>query len=172
MSTNLPEVWIIPKQEIETVNTTINGLKDYQSRNWAIGLNGDTLQPDGFLKFFEDRQLAFQFYVRSHGVSIGEPSAYENNIATLGHYSADVYNAESKRIESTISELKNYQSKNWAIGLNGDTLQPDGFVKFFGERNLMFDYYVRSQGVTLGDPSAYEKNIETLENYMKSIPKV
>jgi Dyp-type peroxidase family len=71
--------------------------------------------------------------------------------------------------EYKMAELKEYKALNWAIGLNGDTLEPDGFVKFFDERKLPFDYYVRSQGVSQGDDSAYEKNITTLKNYITQL---
>jgi len=71
--------------------------------------------------------------------------------------------------EYKMAELKEYKALNWAIGLNGDTLEPDGFVKFFDERNLPFEYYVRSQGVSQGDDSAYEKNITTLKNYITQL---
>jgi len=71
--------------------------------------------------------------------------------------------------EYKMAELKEYKALNWAIGLNGDTLEPDGFVKFFEERNLPFEYYVRSQGVSRGDDSAYEKNITTLKNYITQL---
>ena len=71
--------------------------------------------------------------------------------------------------EYKMAELKEYKALNWAIGLNGDTLEPDGFVKFFEERKLPFEYYVRSQGVSRGDDSAYEKNITTLKNYITQL---
>ncbi|MEH2467977.1 MAG: hypothetical protein V7K23_30830, partial [Nostoc sp.] len=58
---------------------------------------------------------------------------------------------------------------NWAIGLNGDTLQPDGFVNFFGERELPFKFFVQSQRVSLGDKSAYDQNIKTLNDYISSL---
>lgn len=76
---------------------------------------------------------------------------------------------EIEACQSIINELLNYKQRYWAIGLNGDTLQPDGFVKFFGDRNLPFEYFVQSQGVSRGDYSAYDKNIATLENYIKSL---
>jgi hypothetical protein len=162
-------VWSLPPQNLSACHATIQGLKDYQSRFWAIGLNGDTLQPDGFLKFFEDRSLPFAYFVRSQGVSAGNESAYDANINTLQSYINQQVTAETNLVNAIVTQLKDYQSRNWAIGLNGDTLQPDGFVEFFGQRQLPFDYYVRSQGLSLGEPTAYNNNIQTLQKYLQAV---
>jgi len=71
--------------------------------------------------------------------------------------------------EYKIAELKEYKELYWAIGLNGDTLEPDGFVSFFGERQLPFKFFVRSGNVSMGDESAYEENIATLNRYISSL---
>lgn len=159
----------VPQQEIAAAKKVISELQDYKNRYWAIGLNGDTLQPDGFLRFFNARNLPFQYFVRSQGVAVGEQSAYDDNIATLNQYIEQVRDREISAIEATINELLNYKNRYWAIGLNGDTLQPDGFVTFFGSRELPFQYFVRSQGVALGEQFAYDENIATLRNYIISI---
>lgn len=78
-------------------------------------------------------------------------------------------NQEIQACQSIINELRDYKQRFWAIGLNGDTLEPDGFVAFFNDRNLPFEYFVRSRGVAMGDYSAYDKNIATLETYIKSL---
>jgi hypothetical protein len=162
------KVQMLPKQEIEATKQKIAELQDYKSRFWAIGLNGDTLQPDGFLQFFEERGLPFKYFVRSQ-ISVGDESAYDKNIATLKNYIQHVRTPEIDACQSTITELKTYKEKFWAIGLNGDTLQPDGFIVFFGVRNLPFKYFVRVQGVSLGEQSAYDENIATLETYIQSL---
>ncbi|WP_017721530.1 hypothetical protein [Kamptonema formosum] len=166
--TQLPQVGLLPKEEIEAAQATITELNNYKSRHWAIGLNGDTLQPDGFLKFFSDRNLPFQFYLRNYA-SIGDPSAYDLNISTLQNYIQIVRDREIQACQGTINELSNYKDRYWAIGLNGDTLQPDGFVTFFGVRNLPVQFFVQSQGVSIGDYSAYDQNIGTLESYIQSL---
>ncbi len=158
----------VPKQEIQAAQNTIAELGNYKDRNWGIGLNGETSEPDGFLHFFNQRNLPFKFYVRSSQVAVGDPSAYDENIATLNKYIEDVCNQEIEASEYKIAELKEYQELYWAIGLNGDTLEPDGFVSFFGERELPFKFFVRS-GISVGDQSAYDENIKTLEDYIKDI---
>ncbi len=158
-----------PKQEIEAAQKTISELKDYKSRNWAIGLNGDTLEPDGFVVFFGVRELAFNFYVRSQGVSLGDSSAYDKNIATLEQYVETIRDKEVSTSNSQINELQDYKARNWAIGLNGDTFNPDGFLKFFKERELPFRFYVQNKGVSIGNSSAYDENITTLNNYIMSL---
>ncbi|MGK7902892.1 MAG: hypothetical protein AB4352_16080 [Hormoscilla sp.] len=159
----------VPQQEIAAAKKVISELQDYKNRYWAIGLNGDTLQPDGFLRFFNARNLPFQHFVRSQGVAVGEQSAYDDNIATLNQYIKQVRDQEISAVEGTINELLTYQNRYWAIGLNGDTLEPDGFVRFFNARNLPFQYFVRSQGLALGEQSAYDENIATLRRYIESL---
>jgi Dyp-type peroxidase family len=163
----------VPKQEIEAAKDKITELKAYRDHKeggkpapWAIGLNGDTVQPDGFLTFFNQRKLPFKFYLLNQ-VGLGEPSAYDTNIETLEKYIKDVVNQEIDACEYKIAELKEYKDHQpqWAIGLTGDTSEPDGFVNFFGERDLPFKFYVRSKKASLGDPSAYDQNIATLEIY-------
>ena len=158
----------VPKQEIQAAQNIIAELQNYKQRNWAIGLNGDTTQPDGFLTFFNQRKLPFEFYLQNQ-VGLGNSSAYDNNIATLNRYIKDVITQEIDACEYKIAELEEYKGLNWAIGLNGDTIEPDGFVNFFGERELPFEFYVESHNVSLGNSSAYDKNITTLNNYITEL---
>ncbi len=158
----------VPKQEIQAAKDKINELRDYQARNWAIGINGDTLQPDEFLNFFNQRHLEFEFYLRNQ-VGLGDNGAYDRNIKTLTQYIKDVRNKEIEECEYKIAELKEYQELNWAIGFDGETLNPDQFVRFFGERHLPFQFYVKNKTVSLGDQSAYNQNIDTLNDYIRSL---
>ncbi|AFZ27883.1 hypothetical protein Cylst_5906 [Cylindrospermum stagnale PCC 7417] len=162
------QVSLIPAQEIRATQDKLKELQNYQNNNWAIGLNGDTFQPDGFLGFFSQRGLSFKYYINNQGVSVGSPSAYGENITTLERYIANIRAEEQASVESTIKELEYYKSNFWAIGLNGDTLQPDGFNNFFAARELTFKPFVRSK-VSIGQESAYDENIATLRNYLKSI---
>jgi hypothetical protein len=164
-------VSFIPAQEIKAAEATLKGLQDYKSKYWAIGLNGDTFEPDGFLAFFTQRGLPFKCFISNQGVTVGSPSNYDDNIATLNAYIAGLRSAEQTAVNSTIQELRTYKSNFWAIGLNGDTLQPDGFNTFFAARELPFKPFVRSR-VSIGQESAYEQNIATLTNYINSISLV
>lgn len=164
----LPKISVSAITETKAVIETINGIKDYQSKNWAIGLNGDSFQPDSFLGFFTQRGLSFSYYVLNHGVSIGSPAAYDANIKVLQQYLNAFQTNEKTQCQSVIGELESYKVNFWAIGLNGDTLQPDGFNPFFAERGLPFLPFVRSKGVIIGDESAYDKNIATLKSYLSA----
>ncbi|MCD4483428.1 hypothetical protein LQR31_02945 [Chromobacterium vaccinii] len=157
------------RQEIEAADGVVKQLKEYQSKNWAIGLNGDNLAPDNFLAFFTERQLPFAYYVRAQGVSVGEPSAYQINIDTLNHYVALIRSSEGIAVHGVITQLNHYKANNWAIGLNGSTLQPDDFLPFFDTRGVAFAYYVRSGGVELGTPAAYDNNIRALQQYLDNL---
>ncbi len=164
-------VSLIPAQEIKAAESTLKELQNYKSKNWAIGLNGDTFEPDGLLAFFTQRGLPFKYYISNQGVTVGSPSSYDDNIATLNSYIAGIRSAEQTAVNSIIQELKTYKSNFWAIGLNGDTLQPDGFNAFFATRELPFKPFVRSR-VSIGQESAYDQNIATLTNYINSITPV
>ena len=170
MVSNLPTVSVLVKSEIEASNRMMAQLREYQQKFWAIGLNGDTLQPEAFLKFFQDRNLPFDYFVRStSGVNVGSETAYAKNIATIQRYVQRILATESEACHHVIDSLKSYQCKFWAIGLNGDTLQPDSFVAFFGNRQLHFAYFVRSQGLSLGESTAYDENIATINSYLKDL---
>jgi len=163
----LPKVSVSAITETKSVNDIINGIKDYQSKNWGIGLNGESFQPDGFLSFYTQRGLQFSYYVVNYGVSIGSPAAYGENISVLQHYLSVFQTSEKTQCQSILNELQSYKSNYWAIGLNGDTFQPDGFNQFFAERNLPFLPFLRNKGVSIGEESAYDKNIATLLSYIK-----
>jgi hypothetical protein len=161
-------VSLIPVQEVRAAQEKIKGIQEYQHKNWAIGLNGDTFEPDGFLGFFTQRGLSFKYYVNNKGVSVGSPAAYGENVTTLERYIANIRTEERARVDAIIKELESYKSHFWAIGLNGDTLQPDGFNSFFAARELPFKPFVRSK-VSIGQESAYDENVTTLRNYLNAL---
>ncbi len=69
--------------------------------------------------------------------------------------------------QQQVSLLLDSQREQRSIGMDSETLQPDALLAFFTERNLPFAYYVRScSGIAIGEASAYEKNIATLNMYM------
>ncbi len=158
----------VPKQEIQAARDMIAELRNYQQRNWAIGLNGDTLQPDGFLALFNQRNLPFKFYLLNQ-VQLGNSSAYDANIATLNQYIEDICNQEIEASEYKIAELEEYRELNWSILSKTDTFKPDKFVSFFGERELPFKFGVDNGNIVTNDPSAYEENITTLKDYISSL---
>lgn len=167
---SLTKVEVSGTKEIGNCNNIIAQIKDYKSKNWGIGLNGSTFQPDGFLTFFTQRNLPFSYYVVNYGASVGSPAAYQANIDTLEKHIAEVRSSETTAANKIIASLKDYKAKFWGIGLTGDTLKPDGFNAFFAERELAFKPFVRSgSGVSIGEQSAYDENISTLEGYVKGL---
>ncbi|WP_177176255.1 ATP-binding protein [Trichormus sp. NMC-1] len=153
-----------PKETIKAAKEIIPELEKYKKNQFPIGLNGDSLKPDAFLKFFNRRNLPFAFYVKR--VSLGDYSAYDQNIATLNKYIKDIINQEIDQCEYTITKLEDYKKNNWPISPNEDNLK-DPFLTFFNRRNLQFAFYVKR--VSLGDYSAYDQNIATLNNYIKEL---
>ena len=158
------------KDEVIASKKIISELQDYKNKYWAIGLNGDTLQPDHFLKFFKDRDLPFHYFVRTNLV-LGSKNAYEKNIQTLQQHIQAIFAHEKQQCQKLMKDFQDYKDRYWAIGLNGDTLQPDHFVEFFCTRKLHFHYFVRSR-ISQGDYSAYEKNITTLQQYLQEMKEL
>lgn len=154
--------------EFQWAKDTVAGIKDYKAKNWAIGLNGDTGQPDGFLSSFAARELNCVTYIRGAGLSLGDPSAYDRNIAAVQNYIAVERTEEIKSANDLINEIASYKAQNWAIGLNWPDGQPDGFAKYFAVRGLPIAYYLRGN-VAVGDPSAYDKNVTTLKGYIARV---
>ncbi|WP_199302844.1 Dyp-type peroxidase domain-containing protein [Oscillatoria sp. FACHB-1406] len=160
----------VPKQEIEAAQATIAELEKCRETNCGIGLCGDPLEPDELLTFFYQRNLPFKAYL-IEGLVLGSASAYQQNITTLEQYIEDLCNQEIEASEYKIAELEEYKELYWAIGLQGDTLEPDDFVNFFGERDLPFQFFVRGENVLLGDESAYDQNIKILIEYIHSLER-
>jgi hypothetical protein len=158
----------VPKEEIKTAQEMISELRNYQQLNWAIGLDGDTLQPDKFLAFFNQRNLSFKFYLLNQ-FPLGRDTAYDENITTLNQYIEDIRSQEIEASEYKIAELKEYRELDWSILSQTDTFKPDKFVSFFGERDLPFKFVVDSGNIVLDDKSSYEENIKTLTDYISSL---
>ena len=110
-------------------------------------------------------------YVENKGVSIGSSKAYSQNIDTLNNYIQSIIDSEVVAVQKIIKDLQVYQQNFWAIGLNGDTLQPDGFNNFFVARKIEFKPFVRKNGVSIGEESAYERNISAMEKYISELKK-
>lgn len=160
----------VPIQEIEAGKNIIMELLDYQRQNWAIGLHGDTRQPDKFLTFFNQRELPFKFYLLNQ-FRLGDSTAYKENIKTLAEYLEDAINQEIEASEYKITELKEYQRLNWEIGVfcRNEAWETDTLVNFFGERELPFEFYVPSKKSVPDGSDAYTKNIATLEAYIARV---
>lgn len=165
----MPTPFQDPKTDLDNCKTTIEQLMDWKSKNWAIGLSyAGSHQPDGFFKFFAARGLGFSSYLAASDLQVGGPGAYEANVRTLTAYAENVHAAEVQAIDSTIKTIRDWQSRNWAIGLVYNTGQLDDFSKFLALRGLTCHYYVRA-AVTVGDPSAYDAMINELEAYKASL---
>lgn len=154
--------------EAQWAKETIGQINEYRARNWAIGLNGDTGRPDGFTTSFAERDMNFVAYIRGAGLSIGSPDAYAQNIALVTAYIERERQEEIALVNSIIAQLVDYKSRNWAVGLAWPDGQPDGFTRFFAVRNLPVAYYLRGN-ISVGDPSAYDLNIKTLQGYLEAV---
>ena len=104
--------------EAQWAKETIGQINEYKSRNWAIGLNGDTGKPDGFTTSFAERDMNFVTYIRGAGLQIGTPDAYAQNIALVNAYIDRERQEEIAMVHNTMAQLADYKSRNWAIGLS------------------------------------------------------
>jgi hypothetical protein len=155
--------------ELQWAKDTIKGLDEYKGKNWAIGLKGDTGQPDDFLVGFAARDLALVTYIRgAGGLNIGDPSAYDRNVVTVKNYIEVERQQEIKSGNDQINQIVAFKAQKWAIGLNWPDGQPDAFTKYFAARGLPIAYYLRSR-IAVGDLSAYDRNIATLKDYIAKV---
>lgn len=80
--------WQIDR-EINVVNDEMAKILVYKEKNWAIGELYPDAGPDEFVVFFGERGLEVVPYLRGT-VSIGEPTAYCDNIDILIKYLEEV----------------------------------------------------------------------------------
>lgn len=156
-----------PLANLEAAQEVLNQIYDYKKNNWAIGQLYPSGGPDMFTYFFSMRWIPIANYLRGT-ISLGDPSAYDKNIAALTDYMHTMVYRELELIQDTIEEILFYQQKNWAIGEQYPDAGPDCFVVFFAQRNLTIAPYLRGT-VDIGYPSAYCENIQTLCSYRQQI---
>lgn len=153
--------------EVAWAKQSIAQINDYRAKNWAIGLNGDTAQPDGFTASFAERDLICDTYLLNF-FQVGSPAAYDKNIQTLVDYIERERQEEIASVNATLAKIAEYRTRNWAIGLNWPDGQPDGFTRYFAVRGLKIAYYLRGN-IAVGDPSAYDANTKTLIEYLEAV---
>lgn len=158
---------ITPLCNLEESTEILKEIRQYKAKNWAIGQLFPDGGPDKFSYFFSIRGITIFNYLRGN-ISMGEPSAYDKNIKNMIEYINYSVAAEVELIDKEIKLIKEYESKNWAIG----ELFPDGgvdsFVIFFAQRHLPIFPYLRGT-VDIGEPTAYCKNIDVLSYYKDRI---
>lgn len=166
----LPKVSVDVISEVQNVDQVIQELDDYESRFWAVGINGDSLQPDQFQKFFAARDMEVRYFVRSgSGLSLGEASAYQENRLMLQDYRHRILQQELAAVNAVIRQMQIAQQQEASVGFTSGMMQPDQTIKFFGQRGLEIRYYVRGPGFTLGDASAYQQNLNVLQYYARQL---
>lgn len=158
---------ITPYENLVLCHKTICKIKRYKYNGWSIGQLYPDGGPDNFTYFFSIRGIPIFNYLRGH-ISMGEHSAYDKNIEELKKYISWAVLYEIELIDQQIDLINEYRSKNWAIGELYPDGGPDGFVIFFAQRELLIAPYLRGN-VSIGYPSAYDKNIETLLKYREAI---
>lgn len=165
-----PQVKTDVVSEVKLIDEAIAGINDYESRGWAIGLTGDTLKPDHFLKFFQDRDLELAMFVRSYsGVSIGDSTAYQADIKVLQDHKNKIVTEEVAELDKVIQDMTEYQRRAWAVGINGDTGEPDQFLLYFSEHSLPIQIFYSQGFVAIGSDRAYDENMLTLQNYRNEL---
>lgn len=73
------------REEIKSVQATIQQLADARARAQPIGLTAPGGNLDEFASYFAIRELQIDAYLRGRQ-NVGEPSAYDDNIARLQAY--------------------------------------------------------------------------------------
>lgn len=156
---------VMPVEELVECQKVLCQILEYKEKNWAIGQLFPSGGPDSFTYFFSRRCIPIANYLRGT-ISLGEPTAYNVNLQNLVEYMNWLILREVTACYEVIAEIKEYQAKDWAIGEAYPDAGPDKFVVFFADHdNLPIAPYLRGT-VDIGEPTAYEKNIKTLEEYI------
>lgn len=167
-----PAVKVSLDDEIKRIDDTIADLNKYEMNGWAIGINGETMKPDEISVFFADRDLPFQYFVRSHGVSMGDIKAYDDNRETLMDYKARIIKEEIDDLNTVISDLDSYQKEVSSPNFTGEIPAADRYLVYFGEQRLPLVFEVNQGSISLASKSVYEKNRETLNDYLSRLQKL
>ena len=67
-----------------------------------------------------------------------------------------------------MNQIYEYKKNGWAIGQLYPSGGPDQFTYFFAMRNMTVYTYLRGT-ISMGEPTAYDKNINVLKDYMNSM---
>lgn len=159
--------YITPLNNLIAATEELKQIGIYKSNNWAIGQLYPSGGADAFTYFFSIRGLPIYNYLRGT-IQLGDPSAYDCNIAILSEYINNMVYTEIELCDNMIEEIRKYQARNWAIGEAYPCAGPDEFVVFFGQRELQVQPYLEGC-VKIGSPLAYEQNIATLTAYRQRI---
>ncbi len=140
-------------------------MKRFRERNWAIGVNGDTLEPDPYFKYFRERGLEFRSYsLHPYGQeAIRDPSAYEENIQVLHRSLCEELELEQRACEEMKQRLLVLQRERAPIGF--DAMKgPDEIAEFFALRNLKVRVDPNPVNTT-----AHETDLKELADYMQRL---
>jgi hypothetical protein len=159
---------INPMKDLQECRAMLAIIKERKAKGWAIGLTSHEGQPDSVFHFFNERVLPLAVYVGPR-FELGSSDAYDENIATLSRYIEELLEQERAQTRGTIAELKDRKRRNRPIGLTPPPCQPDAFIRFFALRALPFEPYYHHEAVYVGSPSAYDRNIKTLQGYLLSL---
>ena len=157
------------RQEIDICKETIAAIENYKNNYWAIGATYPTGEPDSFHNFFTERGLPIQAFMQGGDYDIGDASAYDVNIEILQNYMAQIYNQEIEACNTIVNQINEYKNNYWAIGATYPTGEPDSFHNFFIEHSLVIQPFMQGGDYDIGDASAYDINIEILQNYMQNL---
>ena len=168
-----PVVKVSVNTEVRRVDMMVETIATYQDKFWAIGLNGDTLKADGIARFFVDRDLPFQYFVRSmSGVQLGEASAYEENMKVLQDYKAKIIQEEIGEARAIKEKLSQYQQTIASPNFTGEMPPMDEFLLYFSEQRLPIHFGIESGVPNVADEESYEDNQRLIDNYMSRLTKL
>lgn len=158
-------------REVKWASETIIKIQELKIRDKPMGFESGSAQPDAILADFTFRDLPLAPYYRGPGLSIGGADAYLQNIGTIVGYIERERQEEIQSAQKKIHEILALKAQDSAIGLAWPNAHPDDFSRYFVIRQLPIAYYVRGP-VSVGDSSAYEKNIATLNAYIAAVGAV
>jgi hypothetical protein len=155
-------------QEVKWSRDMIIKIQEHKIKDWPMGFERESTQPDDILAAFTTRGLAFAPYCHRPELTIGGSDAYMRNIGTIVNYVEHERQEEIQSAHQLITEILSLKARGAAIGLAWPNAHPDEFSRYFVIRGIPIAQYVRGN-VNVGDLSAYDKNIETLNAYIVAV---
>lgn len=167
-----PAVKVSLDTEIRRVDNMLADLQRHQENGWTIGINGETLRPDHFARFFADRDLELKFFVQAEGLSVGDVSAYDANRTVLVDYRHRIVQEEMDMLQQIREDLEVYKQEVSSPDFTGELPAVDKYLIYFSEQRLPIQFEAVKGAISLASDTIYEKNMTTLNTYLSNLQKL
>lgn len=155
-------------REVKWARDMIIKIQEYKIKDWPMGFQQKSTQPDDIFAEFTFRDLPFAPYCHRPDLMIGTADAYTRNIGTICGYIERERQEEILSAQKKITDILSFKARDSAVGLGWPNGHPDDLSRYFVIRGLTIAHYLHGN-VSVGEASAYDKNIEALNEYILTV---